>query len=175
MSTVAIPSDQSWYFGGALGAKTFNPPAGCVTNAAVAPLAGIDATKLVHQFPVRAVQNGGANVVAATIPLHTFRGAGEIVAAEVVPLVAPAGGTAKYTVDVQKGNVGSAFATILSAPIEVSVAAGVSDREVAEGSLVTTAAADGDTLQAVVAVTAGSGTQGQGFVVTVWIRENPNA
>lgn len=175
MSTpLVFPSDQNVYFAGTLGAKNITYPAGQIDNAAVKALAAIDATKLVHQFPLRFGQNGGADVVAATIPLHTFRGAAEIVAVEVVPLVAPTGGDKKFTVDIKKGNESTAFATILSAPIEVSVAAGIADREVAPGTPVTTTAADGDTLEAVVAVSGSTGSQGQGFAGTVWVRENPN-
>lgn len=170
-STTTIPGDQNWYFGGNLAAKSMTIPAGAVGDEQIEASAMVAATKLVHQHAARYVQAGGSDVVAVTVPLHTFRGAGEIVAVEVVPLVAPNGGDKAFTVDVLKGNQATPFATVLTAPISVADAQG--DREVVSGTLATTEAADGDTLEAVVAVSGTTGTQGQGFVLTVWVREEP--
>lgn len=170
-STLQVPADQNWYFAGTIGATNIAYPKNQIANEAIKALAGIEATKVVHQHAIKYVQPGGVNVAAATVPLHTFRSSAEIVAAEVVPIVAPNGGDSAYTVDVQKGNQSTPFASVLGAPIGVGDAQ--ADREVVTGSVTTTAAADGDTLQAVVAVSGTTGTQGQGFILTVWVRENP--
>lgn len=156
---------------GNLAATSISYPVGGITNAAISSSAAIAATKLVHQHALRYAQNGGTDVVAATVPIHIARDAAEIVAVTVSPLVAPAGGDKAVSVDVQLGNAATAFASILSAPISIDSAD--ANRAVVSGDLATFAAVAEDILQVVIAVSGTTGTQAQGLIVTVWIRESP--
>ena len=169
MSQTVFPNDVR--VNGTLSAQTVNLPSSSVQNQHIIAAAGIDATKLQHQHALKYVQDGGTNVVSATVPLHVFRATAEIVGVEVVPIVAPDGGDLQYTVDVQKGNAGSAFATILTGVVTVDDSS--VDRTPQEGTLSTTSAADGDTLQVVVTASGSTGTQGQGVLVLVTVRESP--
>lgn len=157
---------------GHLSCRTFTPPAGCVTNASIVSGAKVAADKLVHQHALRYVQAGGSDVVSATVPIHTCRNTAEVIAVEVVPITAPSGGDKQYTVDVQAGNASSAFASILSAVVDVD-AAGAADRTVQVGTISDDDLADGDTVQVVVTASGSTGSQGQGLIVTVWVREEP--
>lgn len=157
---------------GTLSAKRANLPASSIGDSEIEQNAGIKATKLIHQHALNHQQADGADVVSETVPLHIFRSAAEIVAVEVVAINAPDGGGDKqFTVDVQAGNQSTAFTTILSAVITVDD--NISDREVVAGTVTTTTAADGDSLQVVVTASGSSGNQAQGLLVTVWIREEP--
>lgn len=172
-SLVSIPPDQNWHFGGQLSCKEFVYPKESLDNSAVDPSAAIEATKLIHRHVARYYQAAGADVAAVVVPVHLFRGDATIVAVEAIPLTAPAGGDKAFAVDVKKGNQSTPPVTILSAPLAVSVAAGVSDREEVDGILAVTTAADGDFLEVVITVSGTTGTQGQGVLVTVWFDEKP--
>ena len=107
----------------------------------------------------------------ATVELHTAYATGTILAIEVMNRTAPTGGNKAHTVDLKKGNASTAFASVLSAVITMNSSS--VDKTVYAGTLSTTAVADGDTLQLVVATSGTTGTQGSGLCVTVWLRENP--
>lgn len=169
-SQITLPSDLIVSGAEIAPRKIYYPKEG-ITDDAVAPLANIGAAKLVHQHAVKYAQPNGTNVVAADVLIHTFKSAAEIVHVEVVPTTPPAGGDLAYTVDVQKGNASTAFASILSAVITVDPADPA--RTPIPGIITTDDAADGDTLRVVVALTGTTGTQGQGFLLSVWVREEP--
>lgn len=169
-----MPADivnNDLHVNGTLSSKSFNAPPGSIGDADIEGNAGIQASKVVHQHAVRYHQAGGTDVVAATVPLHIFYGDAEILAVEVVPITAPTGGDKAFTVDVKKGNQAGAYATILSSVITIN--SGVANRQVVSGTLSTTTALDGDSLTVVVAVSGSTGSQGQGVVVIVWLREDP--
>ena len=154
---------------GAFSAKTMTFPTGAIINKDINPNAAIDATKVIHQHAIHYDQALGADVVAQTRLVHTFRGDADIVAVDVVLATAPTGGDKALTVDVKLGNESTAFATILTGTIAANSTH--ANREVIPGTLTTTTAAAGDTLEIVVAVSGSTGSQGQGLCVTVWIRE----
>lgn len=137
------------------------------------PDKSIGADKVVHHFALQYFQAAGADIVTATIPLHTMLRDGELVAVEVVATTAPAGGDKKFTVDLHKGSQAAAFATMLSAVVTYDNTK--ANRQVVAAALASTLLADGDTLQVIVTTSGATGTQGQGLVVTVTIRENPKA
>lgn len=168
---VDFPSALSHRFNGPVSFRTVTLPAASVSDSNVATNAGIDATKVIHQHAIRYVQNAGADVTSATSPVHVFRGAADIVAVEVVPLTAPTGGDKAFTVDVKLGNAGDAFASILSGVVTVNSSSAA--RTIQAGSLSTTTAEDGDTLEVVIAASGSTGSQGQGVIVVVWVREEP--
>lgn len=171
MAQIQYPAGVDVHYNGTLSARTMSIPASAVGNSQIVASAGIAATKVVHQHAISHEQAGGTAVVAQTVAKHIFRGAAEIIAVEVVPLTVPTGGDLAYTVDVQKGNASSAFASILSSVVTVNSSS--TTRTIQAGTITTDDAADGDTLQVVVAVSGSTGTQGQGFVVTIWVREEP--
>ena len=77
----------------------------------------------------------------------------------------------QFTVDLKKCNQGSPTpATILSSAITYS--SSQADCEVVAGTISSGTLADGDTLVVEVAVSGSTGTQGQGLVVTVTVRED---
>lgn len=148
-------------------------PTGAVSNDGVAGDADMRATKMRHQFPVPYSQADGSAIVAATVPIHTVYGStAEIVAIDVACVDAPSGGDLAFSVDLQKADVVTpAPATVLSAPIAYSSTQ--TDMEVEPGVVTSSALTDGDSLLVVVAVSGSTGTQGQGLIVTVWLREKP--
>ena len=166
---VEFPSDVR--INGELSCRDINLPDSCVGDDNIEAGANIDATKVIHQHGLHYDQKAGTDVAAETRIIHTFRNAATIVAVEVVPHTAPTGGDKAFTVDLQKGNASTAFATMLSSPVTVNSSSAA--RTIQTGALASSAAADGDSLQIVVAVSGSTGSQGQGFSVTVWVREEP--
>lgn len=155
---------------GTLTAKTLNIPAGTVGNAGVAAAAGIDATKLDHQHAIRYSQADGSDVVSAIVPIHICRAAVEIVDVEVVCIDAPSGGDKQFTVDLQVADQSTpAPASLLYAPVTIDST--VADCEVKSATITTTAAVADDTLLVVVTASGSTGTQGQGLIVVVTVRE----
>lgn len=160
------------YVQGNLSARTMKVPDGAVTNAAIAQGAGIEADKVVHQFPLHYGQPAGQDVAAATAGLHIVNGSsGQVVDVEAVALAVPAGGGKAVSIDIKRSRNGGAFATILSAPIAINAASTVRvpiAANVASADLVA-----GDVLEAVVTTSGSTGTQAQGLLVTVTISEAP--
>lgn len=165
MAQTTLPTDLRVQ--GNLACTTFTPPAGCITNTAVVAGAGVEYTKLVHYFPARYQTATGTAVTAATHPIHIARGAGTIVAVKAYCTVAPTGGD-NVTIDVQKGNQSTAFATVLSSTVVLN--SSDVNRQVNDGTLSTTTYAANDEFQAVVTV---SGTTGQGLCVVLYLAEEP--
>jgi hypothetical protein len=170
MAITTMPGDL--VVSGTLTPGAFNPPALSIGNAAISAAAGIVATKLQHQHTLNYRQNDGSDVVAAIVPLMIVRGvAAEVVDIEVVCIDAPSGGDKTFTVDLGVSNAASpAPATILTTPRTYPNA--TADATVLVGSIATAALAAGDTLVLTVAVSGSTGTQGQGLVVTVTVRED---
>lgn len=159
--------------GGTLVPKLFKPPAGSITDAAVEAAAGIQATKLQHQHVFTHRQKTGADVATQTEDLFTVRAAGSVVGVDVVATTAPTGGNKQFTVDVQKGNQSTGFATILTAVVTYDSTK--ANRQVVEASLIADPSyADGDTIRIVVTASGSTGSQGQGLAVTLHAREAAN-
>lgn len=152
------------YVTGALGAKTLSPPAGSIANAAVAALAGIDATKLEHQHRIGWSQ---ANVTAAaeTRVVYVCYGTTGTILAFVAGSIAKAVGDSTVTVDLRKNGT-----TVLSAVITLDNA---NTNRVAEaGTISVPGLVAGDVLEVVVAVTAGTGTLPTGLFAAVTLEED---
>jgi hypothetical protein len=163
--------DGDMHVSGTLSAGNIQIPAGSVDNADVEAAAGIEATKLMHQYALSYHQTTGSDVAAGQGFIHTFRSASSIVAMDVTPITAPTTGDKKFSVDLHKGSVGSAFATVLSAVITIGQTD--VDRTSQAAVISATTAIDGDMLKVVVTSTGSTGNQGKGVLVTVWTRENP--
>ena len=167
-----IQVDGDLHVNGALSSRELTIPDASIQNADIEASAGIDATKLKHQYALSYQQTTGADVAAAQEFLHTFRSAASILAMDVVPITAPTTGDRQFTVDLHKGSAGSAYASVLSAVVTISQTD--VDRTPHAGTITTTTAIDGDSLKLVIALTTGStGNQGKGVLVTVWTREDP--
>lgn len=148
-------------------------PNGTVTNAMVASGAAIDASKVVHQFPVsRQLYSPTTTIAAATELLHIVRGAtGTVVEVEAAVVTKATGTDRTVNVDIKKSTGGGAFATILTGTIlfdddstNLTAVAGT----ISSASLVA-----GDLLQAVVTVAGSDANQALGLVVTLTIYETP--
>lgn len=169
--------DEAAYFADTLQAKTLVPSALCVSNSHVAAAAGIVATKLEHQHSLTYKQDDGTDIAAAIAGLWTCRGAtATIVAIQVVCIDAPSGGDKHFTVDLKKCNEGSpAPATVLTAVIDSDTYGGAgeaTDAEVGVGAIASAALVAEDTLVIDIALLGSTGTQGQGLIVTVTVRED---
>ncbi len=143
-----------------------------VDNAGVKTNAAIAATKLVARHAINYNQKNGTNVVAETKAVHLTRAAGTIQSIEAFPVVGPAGGDLKYTIDVQKSTGAGAFSTILTTPIDV--VNGSVNRVQINAALASANFVDGDAFQVVVALSGSTGTQGQGVVLVINADENPS-
>lgn len=164
--------DGDYHIGGNLSAKTMTIPAGTLTNAGVNAAAAIDATKLVHRIPIQYAQATGSAVAAQTLLVHICHGAATLVSVEAVLETIATGADRTVDVDVKKGNAGSAFATVLTAPIAFTNASVA--RTVSSGTLSTTACADNDVLQVTVAVAGAAGNQALGLCVVVTLDQQPS-
>jgi len=162
----------STHIAGTLTAARVTLPDSTVTNASVAGGAGIAATKLEHQFPIRYQQQPGSNVAAATEDIHIVYGAtGDVVAVHAALNGVIPSGDRTAVVDLQKSTGGGAFATILTGTITLDSANTI---RVAEAGTLTAGAACvvGDILRVVITVGGSSGTNPQGLVVRVVMRED---
>jgi hypothetical protein len=159
------------HINGTLSCKAFNSPPGSITDDDIEGAAGIDATKVVHQFPLFVSQAPGTAVVAATTHLHILRATGTVVAIEAMTPTPATGADRTVSIDLQKSTAGGAFATILTAPIALNNA--TTARTAVTGTLANDAVVDGDILELVVTVAGALANQAQGLLVTVTLRENP--
>jgi hypothetical protein len=147
-----------------------------ITDAMIQAAANLAASKLEHQHAITYRQKTGADVVTETVDLHIARGnTGSVIGVDVVATTAPVGtGTPatdkKFTVNVLKGNQSTGFATVLTAVVTIDST--VANRQVVAASLVASPAlAAGDTIRVVVTASGSTGSQGQGLVVNVNVRE----
>lgn len=159
---------------GALACKTFSPPAGCINDAAVTVNAGIQATKLVHQYAPKVDQPPGANVANATDLIHQVFAAGtgvSTIAGFEASVVTPPTSPDTVTVDLQRSTGGGAFASVLSAPITISSTTPA--RTPQSASLAVESLNGGDLLQVVITTNHTSGALPQGLIAQAFLRENP--
>lgn len=143
-----------------------------LTNAmfSSAASARLVAEKVVHRFALDYRQNNGAAIAAATVPLHICRGTATAIQLKgAITGVVPTGADT-VTVDIQKSTGAGAFATIMSATMQFSVAS-VLRTVVNSTSFSSTSFAAGDIIAVVVTV---SGSSGQGLMVTLEIDELPS-
>lgn len=158
------------HISGNLGMGSLTVPANSISDAAIT--GRITATKLEHQHGVLYEQANGADVASETKMIHLARGAGTIVAVAIRPDTAPTGGDKQFTVDIQKAADGSGtWATILSSAVTIDNTS-VDDTVVA-GTISTTTYSADDAFRAVITASGSTGSQGDGVVVKLWLREQP--
>lgn len=172
MATQArIPSGA--HFDGLLSATSFSVQGG-VSNSDVAAAAGIEATKLVHQFPIPNQLFGSTVAISATIrEIYLAKEAGTVSRIESIMQTASTSTDRIVNVALHKSSAGSTYATILSANSIITSTS--TPRVPEEGTISSAAYVDGDSFRLVVSVAGSSGTQATGLLVNVWFRENPGA
>lgn len=165
--------DGDLFINGRLRTRFFTPPEQSIRNEAIASDAAVAATKLQHQHCLSYQQAGGTDVTDATHLLHIAAGDGALAGLSVRPVTAPTGGDKAYTVDLQKAVDGSnSWTSLLNAPIEISVAQSSADHTLQQAILAASPAyAAGDALRLVITTSGSTGSQGQGVLVTVTLRE----
>lgn len=155
---------------GAISARSFDLPAGSVDNADVSATANIAGGKMQMSQSYRHTQTG--TIAAATEYLSITRGTtGTIVSLEAALTEQVPSGDKTVTIDLQKGNQSTAFATVLSSTLTLDNTNAL--REVNEATITTTALADGDQLKLTVAIAGSTGDDPQGLCVDVRIYEDP--
>lgn len=155
--------DGDTYVDGAFSAKQIVLPAGAAGDNAIAPLAGIQASKLQHQHRAVFAQNSNANAAAQTVTLFVAVAAGVVNAVKAGAIVV-ALTTATATVDVKKNGT-----SILSAPI--SLTSSQTARQLVAGTVTTTPFVAGDVFEVVVTASAGGGTLAQGIFAYMDVTE----
>lgn len=154
----------------------FYPPAGALNNSHFAPDANnrLAASKQVHRIDLHYAQPDGADVAAETKLLRVCRGSAAIVGIEVRPTAVPAGGDKGYSIDVQKAADGSnTWSSLLDAAVAITSADAADTNQAADMVDEPTLSA-GDALRIVVATSGSTGTQGQGFTVSIYVEEQPS-
>jgi hypothetical protein len=163
-------------FHGACTFKNLYPNSGCITNTHISSDANnrIASAKVVHRLDLHYGQADGADVVAATKLLRICRGDGLLLGVQVRPTTAPTGGDKAFTVDIQKdADGGGSWSSLLSSVVTVN-SSSVDDTK-QNGTLIGDPSTDAtDALRVVVAVSGSTGSQGQGFVVSVFYEEDPS-
>lgn len=147
-------------------------PDGSVTNAKIAALAGIEATKLEGEFSWNYSQTG---TVVAGGPLYfgPIRGAtGDVISLEAaITETIATGADRTVTIDLQKSTGAGAFATILSSTLVLNNAS-VLRTAVAAVLAAGAALVAGDILRLTVAVAGAAGNQALGLTIRVILRED---
>lgn len=153
----------------------FNGPAGFLTDAMIQAGAGVQATKLIHQYTKQYCQESATTVVSEARVVHIVYGnvGGMSQNANASTVVDFRAGcvvacltTATITVDLLKNG-----ASILSAPISLDHT--VAAYAKVAGVVSNTVLANGDVLEVKIVATAGGGTLGKGVFAEVTMRENP--
>ncbi|HZT79628.1 MAG TPA: hypothetical protein VFA26_05385, partial [Gemmataceae bacterium] len=141
-------------------------------NSNVAGNAGIKASKLEGEFSLGYSQTGP--VVSDTHYLRIVRGANATVLAlqAAITEAVATGADRTVTLDLQKSTGGSAFATILAAPVQFT--SGSALRAVSAAVISSASLTAGDVLRLVVTAGGSAGAQAQGLAATVTLREDPN-
>lgn len=169
-SPIIIPNDVQ--IQGDFSATTMSFPDASIDDDAVSSSAAIQATKLVHQFPVRYSQASGTDVTTKTELVHRVYGAtATLVAVKVIPDTAPTGGDKAFTVDVKKSTGAAAFATVLSSVVTVNNSS--VNRTVQSATISSASAVAGDVYEVVITTSGSTGSQGQGVLVVLEFRQAP--
>lgn len=151
--------------------STVTLPEGQVTDDNIEPDAKINASKVVHQFPVSYRQAPGSAVVADTVDLLITRGLGQLLQLTAAINGAIATGADRtVTIDLLKSTGAGAFASVLSGGGIV-----LDDDSVLRTAEAATFSDDdhiaGDLYRLTVAVAGAAGAQGEGLIVTLWKTE----
>lgn len=157
--------DQDLHVRGKLSSTQFTSPNGSITNDSIKAAAGVEASKLQHQFQKNLAQVHGTAATTERRVIHTVRGVSGTVVEFRAGVVVAITGDSTIDVDLIKNGT-----TILSAAIQLdnaNTAYAFEDATISSATL----AAD-DVLEVVVTATVNTGTLGQGLFVETTIRED---
>jgi hypothetical protein len=146
-------------------------PAQAVDENNLKTAAKLPAAKLVTRFPKDVRQKTGTAVVTQTELIHIAKFAGLVTHVEAV-IDAAITGDNTLSIDVKKSTGGAAFASILSATLTINNATTVRTAVAATIDATKDDYIAGDVFEVVITA-AGTGTQAQGIVVSVFFEENP--
>ena len=146
---------------GTLTAKALNIPSGTVDNSDVQGGAGIEASKLEHQFQKEFAQESSATPTTETKVVHVVRGATADFVSFACGMV-DTGTSGSVTVDVKKNGT-----SILSSPVTVDF--NDADRAILTGTITTTTAVVGDVIEITITDSSSDGSGAFGQIV---IRED---
>jgi hypothetical protein len=149
---------------GRLIAGSFTPPSDSVSDASVVAAAGVQASKLEHQYEPVFSQEGGTNAAAEVRVVHVVKGATADLVSFHAGSVVAATSTGTCTVDLKKNGT-----TCLSAPITLD--SSNTAYTVEAGTLSVLTAAAGDVLTVTVAGVSGTNLP-QGVFARLVIRED---
>ncbi len=156
-----------WFVNGALNAQSFGPPAGCIDDTAVEAAAGIQASKLQHQYE-KVFCPLASTVTAATERrvVHVVRGTTGTIQEFRCGVVTACIGAATVTFDLKKNGT-----TVLTATTVLDNTNLAYTTEAAAG-FTSTALVAGDVLEVTLAAAAGGGTIGLGAFAVLNLRED---
>lgn len=166
MSQSTLQGD--YYINGNLATKTFTPPSGSIENSHIEAAAGIDASKLEHRFRVGHAQAHGSAAAAERRVIHVVRGATATINSMRAGVVVIAVGDSTVSVNLYKN--GSSILTG-GTPITLSSADAAFALD-SPGGFTSTALVQGDVLEVVQTVSAGTGTLPQGVFSVVELDED---
>lgn len=148
-------------------------PTGAWDDDDIAAAANIAASKLQHRVPLAYHQAPGTAVVAATADVFIARADGDLISFEAAITGALADDASRHvTIDLQKSTSGGAFATVLTAVIDLTSSSTL--RTAVAAAISSAPFVDGDIFRIVVAVSGGGGNQAQGLCVSLRLDEEPN-
>ncbi len=173
MATSELRGDYAFTDGTVSFGNAPSLPASTVNNNNVGTSPAIAAAKTVHRHYVNYNQIDGTDVVTATQVLHVMRAAGTVISIEVRPTTAPTGGDKQFTVMVAKAAEGSGSWTNLQTG-DIVMSNADTDDTLEAATVTATALLDGDAIRVVVTASGSTGSQGQGFALTVNLDENPS-
>lgn len=151
---------------------TINPQGG-FGNAEVRDGAGIEATKLIHHatHAVELAEQNTAVVAGERLAYVVQSNTEELVTAEAAIVVQATGADRTVTVDLLRSTGGGAFASIMSATIDIDD--GTTILVPVVGVLSTTQLVAGDVLKWVVTVAGAAGAQAKGLIAALTVRPKP--
>lgn len=151
-----------------LSADVFYPPAGSISDTAVAANAGVDDSKLKRRMTFAHSQTG--TVAAAVQYCRIVEASGTVLSVEAAITETIATGNDRVvSVDVKKSTGGGAFNSILAATIDFDDASVLLD--VSEATITSPNVVDGDVLEIVVTVAGVNANQALGLLVNLTLRE----
>lgn len=154
---------------GRVTAQSVTLPSSSVSNSQVAAGAAIAASKLEGEYKYNYSQTGA--VANTTQYFNVVRGTtGEIVAIEVALTEVIPSGDKTVTIDLQNGDASTAFTTVLSGTIALNSSSVL--RTPVAGTITSGDTADGDILKLTVTTGGSTGTDPEGLVISVILRED---
>jgi hypothetical protein len=163
MSQTTIPTDL--FVAGNIAGKSMTIPAGAVNDAAVQASAGIQATKLQHQYQPAYAQASATAATSESRVIYAVQGATATVVGFAAGAVTPAVGADTCSVDLKKNGT-----SILSAPVSLTNAQ--TARQLVTGALSSNSAVAGDVFEVAVTPNHSSGTLPAGVFARLTIHED---